>query len=173
VNFTGEERASMRHDDAPTGQGFLGFRCLVRGRELLCLFEPVTVGFDVDDLGAMEKTIDEGDDVGGVWEDLTPLREGLVPPRPVWGAALVRATQHIRLNQGRGWKEIESNRDMPRSSSSSSYCPRLDARCDQFCEPKRSSIASARLRLARGNAGADRTHVAARAEAVDRGAIKL
>jgi hypothetical protein len=38
------------------------------------------VGFAVDgeDLGVVEEAVDEGDDTGGVWEDLAPFREGSV-----------------------------------------------------------------------------------------------
>ena len=46
--------------------------------ELLGLFEPVAFGIDLDDLGAVEESVDERDDAGGVGEDLAPLLEGLV-----------------------------------------------------------------------------------------------
>jgi hypothetical protein len=48
------------------------------GAELLGLLEAVTFGVDVDDLGAVDEAVDEGDDAGGVREDLAPRRERLV-----------------------------------------------------------------------------------------------
>ena len=37
--------------------------------KLLGLFEAVAVGFDVDDLGAVDEAIDQPDDAGGVRKD--------------------------------------------------------------------------------------------------------
>jgi hypothetical protein len=51
---------------------------VARGAELLGFLEAIAVGLDLDDLGAMDEPVDEGDDAGGVREDFAPLREGLV-----------------------------------------------------------------------------------------------
>jgi hypothetical protein len=32
----------------------------------------------LDDLGPVDESVDDGDDAGGVWEDLAPLGKGLV-----------------------------------------------------------------------------------------------
>src|SRR5689334_902613 len=58
--------------------GFLGPALGASGGQFLSFLEAVAVGFDVDDLGAVDEAIDEGDDTGGVGEDLVPLGEGLV-----------------------------------------------------------------------------------------------
>ena len=54
------------------------------GGELLGLLEAVAVGFDVDHLGAVDEAIDEGDDAGGVGEDLAPFGERLVGAQEQW-----------------------------------------------------------------------------------------
>ena len=41
-------------------------------------FEAVAVAIDGKDLGAMHQSIDQGDDAGGVWEDLVPFAKALV-----------------------------------------------------------------------------------------------
>jgi hypothetical protein len=38
----------------------------------LSFFEAVAVAVDGEDFGAMDQSIDQGDDAGGVWEDLVP-----------------------------------------------------------------------------------------------------
>jgi hypothetical protein len=58
---------------------------------LSCFLGAVGFALDTDDLGAMNKAVDEGDDAGGVGEDLLPVGEGsiggdqralvLIPPR--------------------------------------------------------------------------------------------
>src|SRR4051812_41616651 len=48
------------------------------GVELLGFLEAVALGVDVDDLRAVDEAIYEGDDAGGVREDLAPRGEGLV-----------------------------------------------------------------------------------------------
>jgi hypothetical protein len=68
VKFTGEERLRLLAA-AVLGSG---------GAELLGLLEAVAVGLDVDDLGAVDESVDEGDDAGSVREDFAPLRESLV-----------------------------------------------------------------------------------------------
>jgi len=45
---------------------------------LLSFFEAIAVAVDGEDLGAMHQAIDEGDDAGGVWEDLVPFTKALV-----------------------------------------------------------------------------------------------
>jgi hypothetical protein len=45
---------------------------------LLGFFEAVAVDVDGEDLGAMDQPIDEGDDAGGVGEDLIPFSKGFV-----------------------------------------------------------------------------------------------
>jgi hypothetical protein len=45
---------------------------------LLSFFEAVAVAVDGEDLGAMHQPIHEGDDAGGVGEDLIPFAKGLV-----------------------------------------------------------------------------------------------
>lgn len=68
MNFTGEVQSVL-----------LGATLLGSGSvELLGFFEAEALGVDVDDLGAVDETIDEGDDAGGVREDLAPGGEGLV-----------------------------------------------------------------------------------------------
>jgi hypothetical protein len=56
------------------------------GRALLCaaagfflgFFEAVGIGLDGDHLAAMDEAIDQGDDRGGIREDLAPLGKLLV-----------------------------------------------------------------------------------------------
>jgi hypothetical protein len=43
------------------------------GAQFLGFFEAVALGVDVDDLGAVDEAVDEGDDAGGVGEDLAQL----------------------------------------------------------------------------------------------------
>ena len=47
------------------------------GCALFGFLQPVAVGLDREDLGAMEEAIDEGHDAGGIGEDLRPLLNGL------------------------------------------------------------------------------------------------
>ena len=68
----------MNGEVSSGSRGFLGSPLGAGGGELLGLFEAVAVGFDVDDLGTVDEAVDEGDDAGGVGEDLVPLGEGLV-----------------------------------------------------------------------------------------------
>jgi hypothetical protein len=46
--------------------------------ELLGFLEAVALGFDFDDLGALDEAVDECDDAGGVGEDLAPLEKALL-----------------------------------------------------------------------------------------------
>ena len=71
MKFTGEEDGSGR-------RGFSASPFGACGGELLGLFETVAIGLDIDDLGAVDEAIDEGDHAGGVGEDLVPFGEGLV-----------------------------------------------------------------------------------------------
>ena len=47
-------------------------------RLLLGFLQAVGITLDGDDLAAVDQTIDEGDDAGGVGKDLAPLAEGFV-----------------------------------------------------------------------------------------------
>ena len=44
----------------------------------LSFFEAIAVAVDGEDLGAMHQPIDEGDDAGGVGEDLVPFAKAFV-----------------------------------------------------------------------------------------------
>jgi len=68
VNFTGEVESVLLATSL-LGSG---------GVELLGFFEAEALGVDVDLLGAVDETIDEGDDARGVREDLAPGGKGLV-----------------------------------------------------------------------------------------------
>ena len=45
---------------------------------LACFLGAVGLAFDGDDLGAVDQTVDEGDNAGGVGEDLAPFGEGTI-----------------------------------------------------------------------------------------------
>lgn len=44
----------------------------------LCFLASPGVAVDGDDFSVMDEPVDEGDETGGVWEGLAPLREGAV-----------------------------------------------------------------------------------------------
>src|SRR5687767_172446 len=67
-----------REGETELGYWFSGAALGASSVQLLGFFQPVAVSLDVDDLGAMDEAVDEGDDAGRMGKDLAPFGEGLV-----------------------------------------------------------------------------------------------
>ena len=68
-------------------------------RPFLGLLEPIGFALDRDDLGVVNQTVDQGDDAGGIGEDLTPLGEGSVG-RDEGGFFLIAAANDLEQQVG-------------------------------------------------------------------------
>jgi hypothetical protein len=70
------------------------------GAELFGFLEAVALGFDFDDLGAVDEAVDEGDDAGGVGEDLAPFGEGLVGAEEQRSVGVVATSDDLEQEVG-------------------------------------------------------------------------
>ena len=73
------------------------------GGALLSFLEAIAFAFEGDDFGAMQQSVDEGDDTGGVGEHLIPFAECFVGGQENGTLLLITAGHHLEEQIGVAW----------------------------------------------------------------------